>query len=554
MGRWRGETEAGPVALHLARTRLTHAKNEKTVFDGLPTRLTHLAAALEPPAKAALIGADEAIERAIAAFPDFDRVAASVHTAMAAIGQAQAHLAEAPADVADTVLHRLVQKRRQLARASRLALSLVPRLELPETVVLGEPGTARLAVFQGGPPCAAELGLVAEDGAVRRPDPDGRIDYIPRASQPFREHFDPLAANASVSGVLRYSADGVEVEVCIAPEMAPVPAPPLALAPALAAMVILDASASSIAIPVVARNHSSAPIASVLRLVGAAAEGTAIRLEPGESLETTLAAPKPAPGRHRWQLAADGVPHGRLVRQFYPHTGPTGWVEAAAIDLLVIDLKLPGRPRIGIVDGGSDRLGSWLRQLGLEVEPLAAQDMTRGDLGRFDTIVVGIKAFGSRADLSQARKRLQDFVEGGGHLLTQYHRPQDGWAAFATPPFRIAIGAPSVRWRVSDPLAPVEILTPDHPLLTYPNRIGAADWAGWQKERGLYFASSWDAAYVPLLALADAGEVPLQGGLISAEIGLGRHTHVSLALAHQLERLVPGAFRLIANLVQPARS
>ena len=82
--------------------------------------------------------------------------------------------------------------------------------------------------------------------------------------------------------------------------------------------------------------------------------------------------------------------------------------------------------------------------------------------------------------------------------------------------------------------------------------IGPDDWAGWDKERGLYFAAEWDAAYQPLLAMSDAGEAPLHGALISAEIGKGRHTHTSLVLHHQLDRLVPGAFRLMANLVQPA--
>jgi hypothetical protein len=85
-----------------------------------------------------------------------------------------------------------------------------------------------------------------------------------------------------------------------------------------------------------------------------------------------------------------------------------------------------------------------------------------------------------------------------------------------------------------------------------PNAIGAEDFAGWDKERGLYFAAEWDDAYTPLLAMHDAGEQPLTGSLISGQIGKGRHTHTSLVLHHQLDRLVPGAFRLLANLVQRA--
>ncbi len=96
------------------------------------------------------------------------------------------------------------------------------------------------------------------------------------------------------------------------------------------------------------------------------------------------------------------------------------------------------------------------------------------------------------------------------------------------------------------------MLLPDHPLLAGPNRITADDFAGWDKERGLYFAAEWDPAYVPLLSMHDRHETSLTGALISAPIGRGRHTHTSLVLHHQLDNLIPGPFRLLANLVQRA--
>lgn len=132
------------------------------------------------------------------------------------------------------------------------------------------------------------------------------------------------------------------------------------------------------------------------------------------------------------------------------------------------------------------------------------------------------------------------YYEHNGHLPLVYELPNTG----------IQTGFSIVH--VIDPHAPVTILLPRHPLLTGPNIIGPADWDGWDKERGLYFASDFDDAYEPLLSMHDANEQPLNGGLISARIGKGRHTHTGLVLHHQLDRLVPGAFRLMANLVQPA--
>jgi hypothetical protein len=41
--------------------------------------------------------------------------------------------------------------------------------------------------------------------------------------------------------------------------------------------------------------------------------------------------------------------------------------------------------------------------------------------------------------------------------------------------------------RVTDELAPITILAPDHPLFNFPNRIGSSDRENWVQERGLYF-------------------------------------------------------------------
>lgn len=76
-----------------------------------------------------------------------------------------------------------------------------------------------------------------------------------------------------------------------------------------------------------------------------------------------------------------------------------------------------------------------------------------------------------------------------------------------------------MRWRVTDEAAAVTVLTPDHPVLTRPNPIGPADWQGWVKERGLYFAADRDPAYRPLVEMADPGEAPLRGSLVTADGG-----------------------------------
>ena len=70
---------------------------------------------------------------------------------------------------------------------------------------------------------------------------------------------------------------------------------------------------------------------------------------------------------------------------------------------------------------------------------------------------------------------------------------------------------------MTDENAQVTHLLPEHPLLNTPNRITDEDWKYWHKERGLYFAKSWDEAYEPLLSMADPDEAAHEGSLLSAE-------------------------------------
>lgn len=260
---------------------------------------------------------------------------------------------------------------------------------------------------------------------------------------------------------------------------------------------------------------------------------------------------KPENGLYHFTPQIDGRDAYRLRTISYPHIGETVYRETQYLDIIALDLKIPQSINIGYIGGGADRTALWLRRMGFKVHDLTADDLS-GNLSRFDTIIVGIFAFGIRKDLAASTAKLHDYVYHGGNLVTLYHRPIDGWDAEITPVKKIIIGTPSLRWRVTNPNAEIRFLNPQHELLTGPNIITEQDFEGWHKERGLYFASHWDDAYEPLFSMHDPNEEPLTGSLLTARIGKGRHTHTSLVLHHQMDKLVPGAFRLVANLVQPA--
>jgi len=90
---------------------------------------------------------------------------------------------------------------------------------------------------------------------------------------------------------------------------------------------------------------------------------------------------------------------------------------------------------------------------------------------------------------------------------------------------------------------------PDHPLLTFPNKITSGDFDGWVQERGLYFASSWDEKYEAVLSSNDPGEPDRKGGLLYSRYGKGVFIYTAYAWFRQLPAGVPGAFRIFANLI-----
>ena len=250
-------------------------------------------------------------------------------------------------------------------------------------------------------------------------------------------------------------------------------------------------------------------------------------------------------------ILLDGAPFHAVSRAAYPHTGEVTRTFPARIRIQPVEVHIAPGTRVAYLGGGFDRIDRWLDAIGIETVSLDDDRLADADLANVSTVVVGIQAFGTRADLRRGLTKLHAFVRAGGHLVTFYHRPVDGWSG--VPLARITIGTPSVRWRTTRADAPVMHLEPHHGLLTKPNVITAADWSGWAKERGLYFASAWDGVYQPLLAMSDPDEAPLHGALLSGTFGNGRHTHCALALHTQLDALVPGAFRLLANLAQGAR-
>jgi LmbE family N-acetylglucosaminyl deacetylase len=228
----------------------------------------------------------------------------------------------------------------------------------------------------------------------------------------------------------------------------------------------------------------------------------------------------------------------------YSHIRPVAYVRDAALKIEMADLTLPRLARVGYVRGAADVVPEALQGVGIPVNVLSASDLEKGDLARFDAIVVGSRAYETDPALVASNGRMLDYARQGGLLIVQYQQYPFVAGRFA--PFPLTIARPHDR--VTDETAPVTVLEPGSPLFRAPNVIGAADWDGWVQERGLYFAHTWDAAYRPMLEMGDGGE-RLHGGLLVAHLGSGLYVYTGLSFFRQLPAGIPGAYRLFANLL-----
>jgi len=226
------------------------------------------------------------------------------------------------------------------------------------------------------------------------------------------------------------------------------------------------------------------------------------------------------------------------------------YYQPAVQHVSVVDVKVPKDLEVGYIMGAGDDIPTVLKQIGMNVTMIPADKLATEDLSKYQTIVLGIRAYDTQKGVIDNNKRLLDFVENGGRLLVQYNTmgsfgvPIDFNSGKYTP-----YPATLSRARVSVEEAPVTILDPANPIFHFPNEITQKDFEGWVQERGLYFMSQWDSNFTPLLESHDPGENEQKGGLLVAHYGKGTYIYTGYAFFRQLPAGVPGAVRLFVNLL-----
>jgi hypothetical protein len=447
----------------------------------------------------------------------------------------------------------------------------------------GDAACQNLGALKNGPPfsCASDVKIPASAKLtnpywVRLPD-SGRAELeadppygLPFRPTPFRARFDfdvnGVAITSEMPVQYRYAGDLAtgekRMEINVVPGLSLHVEPSVMIVPVKVAAGVdrrkevrvtvenntKGAATANVALKVPAGwrvTPATLPVS-----LGAEGESTTVRF-------TVTPPATPALGQVAIKAEASGAKAPDLTgsEQFtqgyqvieYPHIQRRHKVIAAETTVKVVDVGTAPGLKMGYVMGVGDLVPQALDQLGVKVTMIDSDELAYGNLAKYDTIMLGIRAYERREDLKAYNHRLMKYVSDGGTLIVQYNKTAEfNQAQYGPYPALVSSN------RVTDETAPVQILEKEHHAFTYPNRIRQDAWDGWVQERGLYFLGEKDAKYTDLVQLQDPFEYNpgMKGGaLVEAKFGKGRWLYVGLGLWRQLPYGTVGAYQLMANLI-----
>lgn len=230
----------------------------------------------------------------------------------------------------------------------------------------------------------------------------------------------------------------------------------------------------------------------------------------------------------------------------YPGAREYPFYQPATYKAVGVNVQVAPGLRIGFVPGTGDDVPVALHELGVPVQTIAPGELAIVNFADFDAVILGVRAYATRPELRAANDRLLRYVNDGGTLLVQYNTAEFDNSG----PYPFSLGPNAAK--VVDENDPVRLET--NPLFQWPNQITEHDFDGWQEERGHGFLKSWDPRYTALTETHDPEQPPQKGGLLVARYGKGIYIYDAFALYRQVPAGVPGAYRILANLVSAGKN
>ncbi len=246
-------------------------------------------------------------------------------------------------------------------------------------------------------------------------------------------------------------------------------------------------------------------------------------------------------------------PYEAVFRAQDETRGGPRWADAGESPHVIVnaaDAHVATNLHVGFIRGFDYSLPDALASLGVDSKELSVDELKTADLQKYSSIIVDNRVYESQPELIAANQKLLDYANTGGTLIVFYHKsdewnPDERRNRPQLAPYKLILG----NERITNENASITFLEPENPLLNFPNKMGPEDFVGWIQERGLYYPKEWDPQFHALLQSNDPSEAPLKGGLLVADYGRGHYIYSSMVWYRQLRAGVPGAYRMLANMI-----
>jgi hypothetical protein len=184
-----------------------------------------------------------------------------------------------------------------------------------------------------------------------------------------------------------------------------------------------------------------------------------------------------------------------------------------------MEIAVPSLRAVGYVRGAADGVPEALAGLGIPVVEITPDSLARGDLSRFDAVVIGSRAYETVPAVQEFNSRLLAYARAGGlPCSTSSTSSSAQLCPVPDDPRRPVAGSflsgkatmpkpgerPDSHDRVTDQDAAGAIVIPRVPVVRAPNAIGPDDWKGWVQSAGST-CRSWAPEYRPVLEMHDRG-------------------------------------------------
>jgi len=229
----------------------------------------------------------------------------------------------------------------------------------------------------------------------------------------------------------------------------------------------------------------------------------------------------------------------------YNHIPVNYYTKPSETKIVSFNKSVLKKSKIGYIVGAGDEIPQVLKDVGYNVNFINLETVKAEDLSKFETIIVGIRAFNTESSLKTKNKLLFDYTKNGGTVIVQY-QTNGNLQTEEIAPYKLTIG----RTRITDENAVVKFINPNEPVLNKPFKITQENFKNWIQEQGLYYADDFAGEFQPIFASHDFDEKDTNGALLIAKHGKGHYIYTGLSFFRQLPAGNTGALELFINLIE----